>query len=476
MVKRLVPVLRRFLALAFAVSSLAHAPGEGLSVDFREARGEVRALHGINKGPIAAGGTIDLTDAHRALGIPSIRLHDCQWPYPDVVDFHAVFPNPDADPARPESYEFRLTDEYLAAVLKTGARPIYRLGESIEHGAVKRYVHPPRDPDRWAAACLGIIRHYNDGWANGFRHGIQYWEIWNEPENRPAMWTGTDREFFDLYAAASRALKSGFPSLKIGGPAVGHSGKFVDGQFVPGEFVTNFLALCRRENLPLDFFSWHCYTADVGELAARAHAVRALLDRSGFAKTESHLNEWNYLPGNTWSPLGKSAAPEARARFYGDMAGAPGAAFVAAALIELQDAPVDMANLFHGELGGFGLFSEHAVPAPNWHAIRAFNELVVLRRRARTTGQIPGRRAALAAIDPQKKRAAILISHLAANSETVPVTLANPHAAAGHFKIERLSALHPWTVAQQGEFRGDLKLSLPLEPSSVTLIQLTYRE
>ena len=80
------------------------------------------------------------------------------------------------------------------------------LGESIEHTKRKYHVHPPRDPAKWAAACCGIIRHYNAGWANGFKHGIVYWEIWNEPENRPAMWTGSDEQFLELYAVAAAVL------------------------------------------------------------------------------------------------------------------------------------------------------------------------------------------------------------------------------------------------------------------------------
>ena len=59
-------------------------------------------------------------------------------------------------------------------------------------------MHPPADAAKWAAICVGIIRHYNEGWANGFHHGIRYWEIWNEPENRPAMWTGTDEDYLAL--------------------------------------------------------------------------------------------------------------------------------------------------------------------------------------------------------------------------------------------------------------------------------------
>ena len=100
--------------------------------------------------------------------------------------------------------------------------------------------------------------------------------------------------------------------------------------------------MCRKENVPLNFFSWHCYTADPGELSARARAIRRLLDSKGFTETESHLNEWNYLPGNAWGPITRSGTSSTRQRTYEAMAGAPGAAFVAAALLELQDAPVNV--------------------------------------------------------------------------------------------------------------------------------------
>ena len=153
-----------------------------------------------------------MTEAQKRLRVPSTRLHDCHHPNPAVVDLHAVFPNPDADPALPASYDFRATDEYIAAVRATGAEVIYRLGESIEHQTVKRHVHPPRDPARWAAACAGIVRHYNEGWAGGFRHGIRYWEIWNEPENRPVMWTGTDAQFLELYRRDGAHVAGGIPS------------------------------------------------------------------------------------------------------------------------------------------------------------------------------------------------------------------------------------------------------------------------
>jgi xylan 1,4-beta-xylosidase len=440
-----------FSALLLVPCAARAEPVARLQVDFSREPGWLRPLHGINKGPLAPGGLIDVIDGHRELAIPFTRLHDCHWPNPDVVDIHAIFPDLNADPERAENYRFTFTDEYLAAIQRTGAQIVYRLGQSIEHTTVKRFVHPPPDPERWAAICLGIIRHYNQGWAGGFHYNIRYWEIWNEPENRPAMWTGTDEDYFRLYSTAARAIKKQFPELKVGGPSVGASGHFGSGKFLPSAFVTAFLEFCRREHLPLDFFSWHCYTADPGELVARAKAIRALLDAHGFNRTESHLNEWNYLPDNSWEPLSRSSPAERREQFYQRMAGSPGAAFIATALIELQDAPVDMANLFHGELGAFGIFNEHGVPAKNFHALRAFRELLRTPHRAGTSGGTPGKLAIAAGMSSDRRKASILISNFGQPPGEFEIELCNlPWKGSTAFEIVEVDDSHHFVTTREG--------------------------
>lgn len=409
---RLILCLRWLLAIWLLSISL-RADEALLSADFSAPVGVIRPLHGINKGPLAPGGLFDVIREHTELGIPFTRLHDCGWPNPYVVDHHAVFPNPNADPTLPESYDFRLTDEYIAAVRQTGAEPIYRLGESIEHTSMKRFVHPPADMDRWAAVCLGIIRHYNEGWANGFHYGIRYWEIWNEPENRPVMWSGTDDDYLRLYRTAATAIKKQFPDLKVGGPSLGASGGFARGAFVPTAFASHFLAMCRQDSVPLNFFSWHCYSANPAELAARSRAIRQLLDSHGFTETENHLNEWNYLPGNTWGPISKSGTPTARQNYYAEMAGAPGAAFIVASLLELQDTPIDVGNFFHGELGAFGIFTEQGVPLKSYQALRAFQGLVKTPRRVATRGAVAGKLAFAAGMSADGREATMLVSNFA---------------------------------------------------------------
>ena len=346
---------------------------------------------------------------------------------------HAVFPDAAADPTKPESYDFERTDEFVKAIIDSGAGVVYRLGESIEHQKAKRHARPPKDPERWAAACVGVVRHYTEGWANGFTYPIRYWEIWNEPDNRPSCWTGTDDDYFRLYAVAANALKARFPKLMIGGPGLGNSGDLDGDQIKPTPFLKSFLAKCREEKLPLDFLSWHCYTGDPAELARRAKGMRRVLDAAGFTAAESHLNEWNYLPDGKWTGMmAKDAGP--RQQWHDRLAGPEGAAFVAAALTLLQDAPLDVANYFSAEAQGMGLFSVHGKPLKTFHAFRAFRELARLRRLP-ITGPLPNGVTALAAVAADSAAVLVLLARYTGEGGSIAVTLRAPWAEKTTFDV-----------------------------------------
>ncbi|MGA2031871.1 MAG: hypothetical protein ABSG68_06425 [Thermoguttaceae bacterium] len=392
------------------------APAAELAVDCSRTDGAIRPLHGVNTGPLHAGDTLDLSAYYRELGIPLTRLHDCHWPGADVVDIHVLFPDFRADPALPASYDFARTDDYLQTIVKAGSGIVFRLGESIEHSRRKYHVHPPADAAKWAAACVAIIRHYNDGWAGGFHHKIRYWEIWNEPENRPAMWSGSDEDYYRLYATTAKAIKAALPAVLVGGPAAGYAGRMQGDALEPTPFVAGFLDRCTHDAAPLDFFSWHTYTDDPQELVRRARAVRRLLDQHGFRRTENHLNEWNYLPGNDWGAM-LSADARARQRWFERLSGPQGAAFTAAALMLLQDAPLDAANYYSADIQGFGLFNEYGVPKKSFYALKAFKMLLDTPARIPLQGAPPAGLAVTAGIDRRRARVTVLASNFSSAEE-----------------------------------------------------------
>ncbi len=385
--------------------------GVEIRVDCSRQIGHIRPLHGVNNGPVNFGELVDLSRYYRELAIPLARLHDSEWPDSDIVDIHAIFPDFKADPAIADNYRFSATDDYIRAVINTGAGIVYRLGESIETTRRKYHVAPPADYNKWTAVCLGIIRHYNEGWADGFHHGIRYWEIWNEPENRPNMWTGTDQDYYRLYATAAGAIKARFPDVLVGGPSVGNPGELIGRHIKPSSFLEGFLNHCRKNAVPLDFFSWHTYSDDPRIYAGKAHAIRSLLNEYGFAKTEIHLNEWNFLPENDWTAITAAGQGIRRKQWFEQVAGPSGAAFVACTLSYIQDSPVDVANYYSGDTNLFGLFDRYGVPRKTFYAMKAFKMLLDTPLRVQVSGDTSGVITVCAGISRDRTRLTVLMSN-----------------------------------------------------------------
>ena len=269
-----------------------------ITIDFERKTGKIKPMNAVNNGPIYSR-TGDQQRSNleefKSLKIPYVRTHDASfcnyYGGEHIVDIQAVFPNFEKDPEDPEAYDFLLTDEYLGDIRLAGAQPYYRLGSKIEHWTKKYGTIPPKDFKKWARVCEHIIKHYNYGWANGFHWNIEYWEIWNEPENIHTCWIGTYEQFYEFFVTAANHLKETFPEIKVGGSGF-------DPHDYNDEYLKAFLnRMTRDSRTPMDFFSWHNYTNDPREYGKFAVKMRALLDRYGYSETQTHLNEWNYVRG-----------------------------------------------------------------------------------------------------------------------------------------------------------------------------------
>ena len=423
-------------------------------------QGTIRPLHGVNGGPVNAGGSLDMTRYWKEAGIPSARLHDCPFTSPNVVDIPEIFPRFEADENKPENYQFAKTDDFLAAIVKARAQIVYRLGTSIG-------VHPepPADFDKWARICVNVIRHYNDRWADGFHHNIRYWEIWNEPDIGRVMWKGTQEEYFRLYETAARAIKKHDSRLKVGGPALA---------FVGSGYMEKFLSFCRDRSVPLDFFSWHTYSVDPAELVRNAEKVRAALDRHGFKATESHLNEWHYISGNDfWQ---KRKDPVLAKPLFEHANGPVGAAYAASALILLQDNSVDVANYYTGDTLRWGLFANSGAPNKCYFAFKGFRRLLETPRRVACEGSdTASGLAACAGLSADGKAATLLLSNLKDSARRFIIRVEHvPWAGSTIVETFALDADHDLTVLG-GETRaaGDLALSVDCPSPAVRVVRFT---
>lgn len=347
-----------------------------IKIDFTGNNGQIKPLHGVGQPPFT-GMDFSMCSYLKEAGIPFSRLHDVGGPYGrnQFVDIPNIFRDFEADPALPESYDFAFTDALMAALVKNGVEPFFRLGVTIENYIdYKAYrIFPPKDNLKWAEICEGIIRHYTEGWADGFYYNIRYWEIWNEPDNgidnkTNQMWQGTKEEYYELYNVSAKYLKSRFPHLKIGGYA--SCGFYAIFRDVPKEahvsarfdyfitFLDGFLDSVKASGAPLDFFSWHTYDSIEHNVEYARYAKKRMND-AGFPDIEIFCNEWNL-------------ALDARGTMRH-------AAETAANMLMFQHEPVDGAMFYDARLGTSiygGLFDPMArKPYPTFYSFCAFNEL-----------------------------------------------------------------------------------------------------
>lgn len=345
-----------------------------IKVDFSKIIGKMKPVHAVGQPPIIGWSSDKLFHYLTEAGIPYSRLHDVGGGFGGgkFVDIPNVFPDFNADPEDPASYDFTWTDPLITSLMDAKVEPYYRLGVTIENEVWRKAyrVNPPEDPEKWAKICAGVIRHYTKGWANGFEYDIKYWEIWNEPEctnGRRVMWTGTWEQYLELYDVTSKLLKAEFPEIKIGGYA--SIGFYALKEMNPEstwckdcqsyiDLFLQFMQYIKDHNCPMDFFSWHSYD-EPKYTALYANYVAEKLKEYGYGHAEQHLNEWNCGPQNR----DKACHAAATAGF----------------LISMQNSPVDIGMFYDARCGTSiygGLFNPMTLrPLKSYWAFPAFNEL-----------------------------------------------------------------------------------------------------
>lgn len=337
-----------------------------ITIDAAVMQGKIKkSLLGVNQGPLTipvpnAGfkgdNFIDLSHYFTEAGIQSSRLDE----YADV-DINYIFPDFKADANDPRNYNFTLGDQYLKSIRDIGMEIVFRVG----YGGEKSRNDPPSDYEKWSDIALHIIKHYNEGWANGVKWNIKYWEIWNEPSG--LGWNGTTLQYCKLYELTARKIKKYNPALQVGGPSLGGPDVLYDRQF-----AESFIQYCSKNKVPLDFFAYHLYFRDPAEHAVYSERYRKFLDAHGYNQTKLFLTEWGWLPGSHYPPTSE------------ELAGIDDGVADIAAIMAMQE-NVDMAHFYvGGGLAGWpwGLFDfikkdgkDDVQPRKSYFAFKAYGKL-----------------------------------------------------------------------------------------------------
>ena len=439
---------------AKAVSSDAKVAA---SVDFAKVVGKFKRLHGVNI-------IMPMEYEHDAarcadlgkIGFDTVRVHDLRGQDSCAGmagDYQNIFPNYHADPKNPANYNFAPTDTFMRMVRESspGTNFTFGLAPTIENYApnpTKYWVVDPGNHDRFADLCIGIIRHYDKGWANGFEYGVRYYEIWNEP-NSIALWDKSYEEFCRFYAHVAKRIKVGCPWIKIGGPALTKPDL---------KLVKTFVKICREENAPIDFFSWHRYPDKLEDLIEPVKDVRRILDENGFTQTELHLNEWRLLPYSfsefrSGNPLLKMQDLTSHGRN-----GTNSAAFVVTALARMQDTKLDMTNFYSYGNGQWALYDLYGRRQLNWYAHKVYADFIRAcgKKRVATSDQGGDKLAVLGGIGADGKKY-LLISAYGEPKRSIAIRVAGVPASGG-VKVTVLDALRKLETFSDCYENGVLKL------------------
>ena len=236
-----------------------------------------------------------------------------------------IFQNFRKDAEDPQNYYFTVTDSIAQDLTAIGKPFIYHLGPPRENWSAF-YTKKPQDYDKYATVCLNIVRHLNDGWAEGLHSGILHWEVWGRADD-PHCWAdGTAEDYYRLYEAVAKKIKAAYPQLQVGGPASANVG---DPAFLQG-----FLDYVTANAVPCDFVSWNYFGTDAAEAGRQAKLVKDMVKKAGLS-VPVYNTEWNALE---LDEQGIIRCPDARNMV--------GAAFDAAFMMQMEEAGLELSTYY----------------------------------------------------------------------------------------------------------------------------------
>ncbi|WP_201981601.1 GH39 family glycosyl hydrolase [Hymenobacter rubidus] len=279
-------------------------------------------------------------------------------------------------------YNWQYTDKLYDFLLSIHVRPFVELSfmpsalKSAEKTVFwwKANVSPPKSYPKWEALITALVRHWEQRYG---RKEVESWyfEVWNEP-NYPAFFSGTQADYFLLYASTARAVKSVSASYRVGGPASSGTG-----------WIDETLAYCAANKVPLDFISTHDYgvteggldefgqgqqhLGDPNAIARHTAAVRAKIAASAFPKIELHLTEWStsYSPHDPVHDSYESAAYLLNTLKQTEKTATSMSYWTFSDIFEEAGPPL---TPFHG---GFGLLNLQGIRKPAYFAYKYLHEL-----------------------------------------------------------------------------------------------------
>ena len=352
-----------------------------IRADFQTKQGALNTMpkRCVGAGRVAEGLRADwqrqLRFVHEQCGFGYLRMHGL------LGDDMGVYRE---DASGRAELNFQYIDEVYDFLLGLGMKPFVELGfcpGALASGPEtifwwKGNVTPPKDPAKWHALIAATLQHFTDRYGAA-EVATWYFEVWNEP-NLSGFFTGTQADYFELYAQTALAVKSVSEKYRVGGPASAGCA-----------WVPELIAFCAERQVPIDFISTHDYAVDVGHLDETGSAgtifshnprsiygnvlaVREQIAASSRPELELHFTEWSssYTPTDPLHDSYHSAA------FILDKLKRVGAAADSMSYWVFTDIFEEAGPRFTPFHGGFGLINYQDICKPAFFAYQFLNRLL----------------------------------------------------------------------------------------------------
>jgi len=155
------------------------------------------------------------------------------------------------------TFDFSQLDQIVNSILATGAKPMLSLSYIPTAWAIDGQItSPPQDWFLWEKLITATIERYS-GKNNKNIYNV-YYEVYNEPDLFGGWHYSKEPNYLTLYLHSARGAQKAQNTnpFKIGGPAT--TG------FYPN-WIKTLINFCSENNLPLDFVSWHRYSANLND-------------------------------------------------------------------------------------------------------------------------------------------------------------------------------------------------------------------
>jgi len=275
-----------------------------------EEYGRIAPIHGVNNGPLVRNAweiedcqhiwySANYTEEYNEMQIPSSRTHgegpgdmNRIWVH---ADENGVPVYEGYDPLNLSNYDFNETDQRVQATLATTHTSVYwRMGYSKAYPTYEDcsdWRSPPDNFTVFAQAAVQVLKHYREGWNDGFYFdSFDVVEVWNEPYLSD-WWNGTADEYYELFHAVNSAVTSEFgdeievvAAITIGADSI--------------EFSERFMELAQQNNEPIDAIYVHLYRINPSQttyfFTHETESIGAFLAQYGYSEnTPVYITEWN---------------------------------------------------------------------------------------------------------------------------------------------------------------------------------------